>query len=432
MKKIVLPILILCVLCFVACHKDPVKPATPPPTDSTTIGTLKINLISGEGVFTDSVKTNVELIISEPGGKVLLDTITPVNTHIIASLSTNATLVDLTSVFYFDSQQSYFVTTYKGVNPSAWSTDCFTSYTYSYYYSDGPQPATPLTHDSIIFTNVPTANLPAYNYASFSQNAFSNVYLDLRDPGYARIGYSLLPGNYAYLLYSTAGKYKMFIPTQGTQTVDCSTMDNITSANFSQSSYYTYFFSSIYGYSDSTNLNSRIQLYYNIALEDSDLHLIVPQLEYPTNNIQKYAVLGNFSSANQESAVLYSYGNTVNPNITYPDPGFYTINANQVNHFSVSWNAAKPTYYATEWVDSAVTWLVYASPDSTTITPLSLFTAQKPKMLQGQDLTKLNPYFFGYGNVQGYNYAGFLGLINDSVQFWQHPITSSVEYTKFF
>jgi len=53
-------------------------------TTTDTTGTLKINLISGSGVFYDAGMTNAELIISEPGGKVLLDTATPVYTHITA------------------------------------------------------------------------------------------------------------------------------------------------------------------------------------------------------------------------------------------------------------------------------------------------------------------------------------------------------------
>lgn len=429
MRKIIAPTLYLCLLSLAACHKDPVKPPVAPTDSTTSIGTLKINLISGEGAWTDTTNPNVEMIISEPGGKVLLDTTTSNLAHIMTSLSTNATLVDVTCVYYDGSLQSYMATTYKGVNPSSWTTDSY----YPYYYPIGPKPTTALLPDSLIFTNVTnTFPSPAYENVLFSQSGFSSIYLDYRDPDTTRVGYDMLPGNYAYLLYPQEGKYKMFIPTPGIQTVDCSSMDNVTSANYPSSSYYSYEFSYAFGYTDSTNLNSRIQLYINDFYTDSFYSNKLPNLEYPAKNIQKYATLGAFYHGSNEGGFVYSYGNTVNSNITYPDPNSYTITSNQLNHFSLNWNAAKPTYYYTEWVDSALTWIIFSSPDSTNINPLGILATQKPKMLQTQDLTKLNPYYFTYENVQGYNYADFLNLINDSTNLWKHPITATVSYNKYF
>lgn len=60
------------------------------------------------------------MIISETGGKILLDTIAPFNTGIVASLKTNQASVDVTTVYYSSSASTYYVNTYKEVNPSKW------------------------------------------------------------------------------------------------------------------------------------------------------------------------------------------------------------------------------------------------------------------------------------------------------------------------
>jgi hypothetical protein len=417
MKKTIIPALTLCMACLTACHRDHVNPPTPP-TDSTTDGAIKLNLISSEPYWPDSARTNVELIISEPGGKVLLDTITPANTHITASLSTNATTVDLTNIYYNTLDKVYIAKTYLGVNPSGWAGD----YSLSYYNPYGSRPAD-MTPDTMTFTNI-----PSQIDLLFSQNPFTGVAQNIGIPNTAIEEDSMVPGNYAYLLCPTTGQYKMVIPDQPNETVDCSTMDQAATGTFTPSSYFTHYFTNIYGYTDSTNQNSQIWLY----IFDSILVNTLPQLEYPTKNIQKYAVTAAFSHGIYELAQWYACSDTVNTNITYPDPSSYTLAATQNTHFAVNWNATKPTYYTTYWGDAIVSWTVYASPDSTTLNPIGLLTAQKSKLLQGQDLTKLTFGEFTFETVNGYNYAGYLGLINDSTQLWKTLVSGGVAYYKHF
>ena len=417
MKKIIIPVLTLCMACLTACQRNHVSPPTPP-ADSTTEGAIKLNLISSEPYWPDSARTNVELIVSEPGGKVLLDTITPANTHITASLPTNATTVNLTNIYYNTADKVYIAKTYLGVNPSAWAGD----YSLSYYNPYGPRPAV-MTPDTITFTNI-----PSQSDLVFSQNPFSGGGQNIAIPNTAIEEYAMVPGNYAYLLCPTTGQYKMVIPGQSNETVDCSTMDQAATGSFNSSSYFTHYFTNIYGYPDSTNQNSQIWLYIN----DSSLVNVLPQLEYPTKNIQKYAVTAAFSHGIYELVQWYACSDTINTTITYPDPSSYTLPATLNTHFAVNWNAAKPTYYTTYWGDATVSWTVYSSPDSTTLNPIGLLTAQKSKLLQGQDLTKLSFGEFTFETVNGYNYAGYLGLINDSTQLWKTLVSGGVSYYKYF
>jgi hypothetical protein len=84
MKKTVLFALSLALFFLPACNKNNASSAGTGTTNDSTIsgGTLQLNLNSSEPNWPSSIQANIELIVSEPTGKVLLDTITPVNTRI--------------------------------------------------------------------------------------------------------------------------------------------------------------------------------------------------------------------------------------------------------------------------------------------------------------------------------------------------------------
>src|ERR1700722_11670765 len=100
---------------LIACHKDHNTPI--PPTPPVT-GKLNINATYPD--FTGTF-TNFELIVSEPGGKLLLDTVVAVNTQLTTTLSTDAALVNATTIVYNPAYSQYDVYNYRGVNPSSWS-----------------------------------------------------------------------------------------------------------------------------------------------------------------------------------------------------------------------------------------------------------------------------------------------------------------------
>jgi hypothetical protein len=78
------------------------------------VGAMNINFVN-TGVASSVA---YELVISEPGGKVLLDTVAHFYAPVKATLHTNASLVDVTLV---DTNRTlYDITMYKSVNPSTW------------------------------------------------------------------------------------------------------------------------------------------------------------------------------------------------------------------------------------------------------------------------------------------------------------------------
>ena len=115
-----------------------------------------------------------ELLVSEPGGAVLLDTLAVGNVPVIAALRTNDTLVDVTTILpqspgYFD------ITCYKSINASSISTPS----QYDYTIVDGLKtPAT--TPATIYYMNIPPGILsstlaPQFLFSNFPWNDFTGA-----------------------------------------------------------------------------------------------------------------------------------------------------------------------------------------------------------------------------------------------------------------
>ena len=416
-----LPFMAWLCLTLAACHKDNKAPVLTVPLGDTIVnGTLKVGLsINGPQSNFNTTK-QYELIFSEPAGKVLLDTVMQPGTQLHTTLSTNATLIDLTNVYYDTVGAKYHVVTYKGVNPSGWLNNLNRTYI-------APQINDFDTAQGYMYyTNVPNSNNFMFSQNYISENGGSDT-IDQSNHTVA-LSYIQTPGNYAYALFPVAGLYNFHLPKWISDTVDCTTLDPAVTLNFPPSPNYVFYMSQLYGYLDTTNVNKSLWL-YNYFVNPL---WTLPDLEYPPALIQKYALQTIWTSANQETVNTYTYSGTVPSSFVLPDPNAYSIGANQVSNFSVSFTGPKPTYYYTSWQNAAIIWTLYASPDSASLQPLNLLTAQKSKLLQGQSLSSLALKGFQYENVQGYGYAGFLGLTCDTALLATTRVVSSTIYAKTF
>lgn len=421
--QITLPLLIL--LAFLSsCHKDgSSKPPTTtvPPNDSTTIGTMKINLAL------PSYVTNSELIISETTGKVLLDTLAPSGATIVATLQTNATLVDLTYVGFqqIDSNR-YSVSTYKAVNPSTW-----TSLTGSGIYKTLSTTGN-YANASVLFTNVHYNQVVQFSAGALGSTGYAF------DPGAATVSatYYQYPNSYVYLLLPNYQLYKLQAVDAQKDTIDCTTMDTANAVIFNKPSYYTLSTSSLYGWVDTTNVNSSIDLYFYYPSPQTP---VIPDLVYPKKGIQAFMLFASWSGPGpEESMTAYSYGDSIPTSFNLPPPGSYNISSTKNTAFAMQINTTKPSYCYTYWGNGSVTtknvifWNLYASPDSTSFNPLSILMAQKSKLLQGMDLTTLSLNGFSCENVPGYDYAGYLELLFKPNTSQPNHVSNTILYGKQF
>jgi hypothetical protein len=385
-------------------------------TIATTVGDLKINLITpnaSPGI------NNYETIISEPAGKILLDTISPPNTDIVATLKTNATLVDITNV-YFDSYGiTYNVVTYKAVDPSTWTS----IYSGSYHAPVGGSPSN--VPAEMFFTNIPSGNSILFsNCTAEPPNSFTiDVLAKTLD-----VSYHLHASNYAYAIWPNEKRYTMQIPKDPHDTIDCSNPDTTKELALTHSPLYDFYHSRLIGILDTTDFTRSLFLYDNYL----NPLFTLPELLYPEKNIQKYELMTEWLSGNNENIAAYSYGDKPDGRIDYPDNSMYSITSILNNHFSVDFKSVRPSYYTTNWQAGNIVWTIYASPDSAVLDPLGILSVQKSSILQGQSLGALKLLSFQFENVQGFDYQGYLSYTCNPALLKTKRVTNAVSYSKKF
>jgi hypothetical protein len=409
------PLTLVTILFLAACHKDttPPKPPVTSPVDSskTTVppGTVNINLKSN--LPYDSSNANFELIISEPGGKVLLDTIAPANAPVKAALKTNARLFNLSVIDYQPRDTCFFVDSYNGVNPSDWVMTGPGSYLISWSTSYPP-----VTTAQTVVQNFPSSAI--YNSTLVKSFIFNTsgygFYNNVSYTGTTlQLGYQRYHGFYNYFAAAGMGPglYKLYIPTSDKDTIDANHLDTLVAMNFNRAGVDPYTVELVgtlfHAIPDTTNFQTMIDL---ISLFTPSTF---PQADllYPREHMQKYQLwLSAYNSVN-DNLRYYSYSNTVPAAPVFPALSSFSVNSMQNDNFSISFSGSKPSYCETYWKNAKVKYWLYSSPDSSTVHPLTILNSQNSKMLNGVILSDLTIKGVSFENTDGLNYAGYFSYM---------------------
>jgi hypothetical protein len=381
---------------FFACSKTNSSPQTPPPP---VLGTMNIN------VSYPAQATQFELIISEPGGTVLLDTLAPTNTPIIAALKTNSLVVDLTTVlsqggnlFSVNSFKSIDASTLTGLTPG------------SYFIKTKLGTTTPA---SLFYNNIPSGIVSGFNsfvFTNYPNNSFTGSQANPTNNTVA-LNYLNYTGNYAYLIFPAAGLYSLHMQTNAIDTIDCSHLDTTIALTFNRPSPFTVssLYSSFLGIPDTTDL-TKIMAFTSLYTETNRPGV---DLQYPNVPVQKYELNVNATNASNDNVNYYCYTNTFPLTLPLPTESDFSLSSTQNDNFSVSFPNAAPTYYVAYLNNPNIQMAIYAPSDSTTIHPVTLLTNQKSKLLQGVSLTSLAVKTFGFENVNGMSYAAYIPYITN-------------------
>jgi hypothetical protein len=411
-------------LLFAACSKHnstgptgTTPPPTTPPTNPSPPVTMKLNLTTST--------LNEEIIFSDSGGKVLLDTMSPYPNPLVVTLQTSQKLIDVSFIWLDTAYSLYYVNIYKSVDPSKWST-FDGAYGYSPIYSRLPSGL--IATASAVYKNVP---LSADNDHPLVTNFSSGfgvtswfVAPDFFDVTYQKP----FPTNYVYLIFPIAGLYNFHLAPSGGQpdTVDLSLMDTaVTITSFTKPSDYTIANMVLNGILDTTDLSKSIFLYEDPPNPGA------PALQYPKKMVQVYDM--NINASNSDGYVNYeTVANTINPTLPFPEPSTYSITSSAATNFSVSFNGIQPAFYSNVWTGANISLTIYAPGDTTSFNAQSLITNLKSKMLQGQSFSNLKLSGFSFTELIGIDYSGVINLEhNPSLLTTQH-VPSSMTFSKSF
>jgi hypothetical protein len=177
-------------------------------------------------------------------------------------------------------------------------------------------------------------------------------------------------------------------------TVDLSQMDTAIAVKFTRpAEYATVETCNLTGYWDTTDYSNSVLLYSEVVAPPINP---AADVEYPKEKPEAYELNVSFSNSSNDQVSYYSYGSTVPSTLALPDEFVYNLSSATPSLFSVNFVGSKPTYYETLWTAGGVYWMYYASPDSTTLHPLSTLTALNSKLLQGQSLSTLTLNSFSF------------------------------------
>ena len=400
--------------CLSSCSKHhDAPPVTPPPPP--VVGTVNINLATAP-----LAAGALEVIISESGGKVLLDTNGPFNNSLVATLHTNQKLLDYTRIDYNSFSSRYEVTTYKAVDLSNWSLLSQSDYS-------APIPPLPSKQASLLYINAPLSNvISIWMNDYFGSNSINPISGPPNTYGvtYTQHG----TNNYMYLLFGGTGRYNFHIPQGLTDTVDLSHMDTAVALNFKVPVGYTVTSTSLIGIMDTTDFGRSLILYNNL------LYTGAPDMIYPRKQVQKFEPYVYAANGNGKNSFLYyGYGDSIPATLPIPDASSaYTISTSLNTNFSVKFGSASPSYYYCAWQSAGISWTLNCPPDSTTLNPVGLLTSLNSKMLKGQDLSGLAPALFGYESAQGFKYQDFISYVHNSDMIKTRRVPVSIKFTQTF
>ena len=377
-------LIIFCLILFafiVSCKKD----HTPASVAQSPLDSFQLNLNypRAQNPSPYGFPSTYELIISEGGGRVVLDTVAGLNAPVITWLKTNQKLLDITIVGGAYNGSTAYVHSYKAIDLTTWVNIPDNDSIQITPGSTGPSAPVP---GIVTYTGV---NLPlgsyydflAYGTGSNGQAYSSTVYGDFNSP----------LGDYVYLIFPDLGLYNLHQLVSQNDVVDFSHPDTAVKVPFNTPAAYTTTGFSIAGYPDTTQLGNTVNLtYYD---RNGQFITDATSLFYPgAKGFKKYYFSYDAYNANTGDRVTVNlpYIDTIPNNFPIPDPSWYGITKTADTGISVQFLRSSPTYYnIVSTLSNGDQFTLTAPADSTLLHPVSFYRSLKSKLLGNLDFSQM-------------------------------------------
>ena len=378
-----------CLLLLSSCaKKDTPKPPTGTQSDSTTAKLhMSLSYLLKQSTITGNLRSNYELLVAEPGGKILIDTVTNYNQTITADLQTGAKLVNVSVIYPYNfapGQAQYSVYTYKEVNLASWQ---------NIPLSDSvPGVAGPAVNgnSTLALENIAVPPAFLWQFMSSDNNDTTHSPQGVSSLDNFTVTYPNEGDQYAYIAFPYNALYKLHKIQGQNDTADLSQLDTAITVSFTWPMEYDLNIL-LYGYMDSTNLSNRLLL----APGHGDYtHAYTYQAMYPAHQeFQKYDLVltGNPASIDPSAATMEQASarltnlSSIPLNVPFFDASYYVVNSKTPDSFAVAFPKLKPTYYTFSCMfGSGNDFLLTVPGDSTILDPeKELAVPLQSKFLKG-------------------------------------------------
>jgi hypothetical protein len=391
---------------LLACSKHD-NPPIPPP-----VGTIHISLSNG------AIDDLTEVIISETGGKILLDTLSPFTGKLVADLRTNEKLVNITVIARDTIGKTFGIVTEMGVNPAQWTS----LYGYGGYFA--PIEDMPYTVGTLQYKGIPA--LPVFDgvWTSSGLGGAGEGTINMGQSSVPYINYGI--NRYVYTLLPHSGLYNFHLLAKVDDIIDLSHLDTAVKVNLQIPAEYKINTAVVVGIMDTTDYNKSLLLWQKSIWTD------VPDIEYPAKLVQRYESEVQVQGNDKNRAICFSYADSVPSHPLLPASSSLTVSSSQNNRLIFSFNGVHPSTCHSFLASGRINWSLNSSPDSTSLQPVKFLTSLNAKMLKGVDLSTLTVNGLQYEIVDGMDYAGYKTFEHTPDLHRSKRIRSAIIYAKDF
>lgn len=317
---------------------------------------------------------DVELILSQEDGTILLDTLLAATQKHALQVKADDENIHATTIIYNAAIDEYLIRTYR--NLSAMD---------NWYVDDYADPVPSITQSEktkIIYNNVPPYD-PGFHFRTRYIGSFQTVW---NGSAFTVTYDRFLPTDVAYLLLPNYGKYMLTELTSAQKTVDFSEAADAVKRKFNRPSGSLDYMVFLNGYLSAGNYSKPLVLYWPGNANSDEYDLM-----YPPTGIAEYELQVRYKGADDSRHTYFYTGTTVPTNVDLVPKADFTVIKTGFDAFSIQFGQDKPTMYSTLWTFNNTgfnaRWIVYLSSDETSFAPEAFLINLKSQKLKDKTLS---------------------------------------------
>jgi hypothetical protein len=361
---------------------------------------------------------DVELVIAQKDGQILLDTVLSTHTNHNLSVHSVETTFDVTTLMYNPSNKWYQMNTYRDVNPNNW------------HLNNAGSPSAPVQHDrgTITYTN-----LPAYDNTLFFMS---------RNLGHASMTWSgstfkvvydrTIPQDVTYFLLPKYGKYVLAEVTENQTTVSYNQAVSAAKHTFNKPSGITNFNAYLYGYSDDGVYNRRMMLFGIGGPKPTAEYDIM----YPVTGFKNFDLDVTYYDAEHYWHTQSLRAVNLPTQIAFTSKSDFTVTKSDYTDFSMTIGQDKPSIYSMEWLhnteDLKLIWNVYSSPNQTSFKAKTFLENMNFESLDTKHVPALKLARVISEKAVNFDHQAFLDNKANTTASKNNPISASRKIQKSF
>jgi hypothetical protein len=360
---------------------------------------------------------DLELILTQEDGRVVLDTLIAFNTEHKLRIKSGDTKYNLTTVLFNPADNSYWMETFVQVNPDKWNL--------RYFITSNTLAETEKAE--ITYINTPLDTRPYFRTKAPSGYVATWNAGTLKVMNYTR----LLPTDLAYLVLPVHGKYMFTEITLNQTTVDFTGAGNTVKRKYSRPAGVTNFRTYLDGYVKAGDDNSRISLYWSPSTPSVEY-----DLQYPPTGVEAFSLDVSYTDAGGYLHTYKSYGNQIPTEFDFAAASDFSVSKSAFDDFLITFADDKPSIYNMYWAaseaDFNVRWNIYNSPERTGFIPKAFLDGLKSKKLEGKNLSAFKLSYVSTLKIQDQSYQGILDILANPTLALFKEAKHSRRITKYF